>query len=74
MICMFLHRRECIHKKSQQGIQENCVPKFPILSALKLTSCGLVAYTDMNIDIIVEGMSFKTFLKENYIIALDSCY
>ena len=44
-----------------------------ILSALKLILCGVVVFIDMNTYTEV-GMSFKTFLKENYAIALDSCY
>ena len=28
----------------------------------------------MNMDILTEGRNFKTFVKENYAIALDSCY
>ena len=45
--------------KSQHGTQKNCAPKFLILAALKLFSCAFF---------------FKTLLKENYVIALDSCY
>ena len=51
---------------TQRGIQK-------ILSALKLILCGVVVFIDMNTHTEV-GMSFKTFLKENYSIALDSCY
>ena len=28
--------------------KKNCVPQFPILSALKLTSCVLAIFVDMN--------------------------
>ena len=28
----------------------------------------------MNMYILTEGRNFKTFMKENYAIALDSCY
>ena len=62
----FLHRGACIHQKSQQGIQK-------IISALKLILCGLVVFIDMNTYTEV-GRNFKTFLKENYAIALGSCY
>ena len=59
--------------KSQQGTQKNCAAEFLILSALKLRSCGLVVFTDMNTD-ITEDRNFKTFLKENYATAWDNCY
>ena len=62
---MFLHHGACMHQKSQQGIQP-----------FKLPLCGLVIFTDMNtyMYILTEGgRSFKTF-KENYAVALDSCY
>ena len=63
----FLHRGAWIHQISQQGIQK-------ILSALKLIICGLVVFIDINKYILTEGgRSFKTFLKDNYAIALDSC-
>ena len=45
-----------------------------ILSALKLPSCGIVVSIDMNMYILTESRNFKTLLKENYAIALDSCY
>ena len=48
--------------------------EFPILSALKLPLCELVVFIDMETYILTEGRHFKTFLKENYAIALDSCY
>ena len=56
-------------QKSQQGIQKNCIPEFPILS----NSFPLV-FTDMNMYILTEGRDFKKLLRENYAIALDSCY
>ena len=31
-------------------------------------------YINMNTYILAKGWNFKTFLKENYAIALDSCY
>ena len=46
-----------------------------MISALKLPLCGLVVLTDMDTYILIEGgRIFKTFLKENYAIALDSCF
>ena len=48
--------------------------------SFKLPLCGLVVFIDMNTTCIylhhvTEGSrSFKTLLKENYTIALDSCY
>ena len=61
---MFIHHDA--KSLTQRGIQK-------ILSALKLILCGVVVFIDMNTHTEV-GMSFKTFLKENYSIALDSCY
>ena len=57
-----------MHQKSQQGTQ------FPTLSALKIPSCGLDLFIDMNTYIITEGRNFKAILKENYAMTLDSCY
>ena len=71
--CTFLQHDSHMHLKSQRGIQKNCVSKFPVLSALKSPSCRLVVFIDMNTNILTEGRNFKTFLKENYAIALDSC-
>ena len=70
----FLYRGTRVQEKSQQGIQENCVPEFPILSALKLPTYGLVVFIDMNTYILTEGRSFRTFLEENYAIALNSYF
>ena len=42
---------------------------------LKKRTCGLiVVFVDMNTCIFIEGRNLKTFLKENYAIALDFCY
>ena len=37
----------------------------------KLASCGLVVFIDMKTYVTEGGRNFKTFLKENYAIALD---
>ena len=75
MRCIFLHHSVGImHQKSQQGIQKNFVSEFSILSALKLRLCELMAFADMNTCILIEGRNFKTFVNENYAIALESCY
>ena len=56
-----------LHQKSQQGLhKKNCVPEFPILSALKLPRCGLVVFIDMNTYILKEDRNLVTVLKENY--------
>ena len=57
--------------KSQQGTQKRCASDFLILSALTLPSYGLLDFINMNT--YIKGTNFKTFLKENYPIALDSC-
>ena len=54
--------------------KKDCTPENPILSVLKLRSYGLVVFIDMNTYILTEGRNFKTFLKENYAVDLDSCY
>ena len=59
----FLHHGACMHQKSQRGI-------WKILLALKLPLCGLLIWT--RIELIEGDRSFKTFLNENYVIALDS--
>ena len=63
--CACLHHGACMHQKSQQGIQK-------ILLALKLPLCGLLIRT--RIEFIERDRSFKTFLNENYAIALGSCF
>ena len=63
-----------MHQKLQQEIRKNCVPKFSVFLALKLTSCGLMVCIDMDTYILTEDKNFKTFWKESYAIALDSCY
>ena len=58
---------------SQPGIKK-CLPEFSILSALKLRSCELLVFIDMNTYILIEDKDFWAFLKKNYAVALDSCY
>ena len=48
--------------------------KIPIFSSFKVLFRGLVVFTDINRYILKEGRNFKTLLKENYAVALDSCY
>ena len=60
--------------KSQQGTRKSCAPEFLILSDFKLPLYTLVVFININTCIVTEGRHFKTFLKENYVIALDSCY
>ena len=58
-----------MHQKSTQGTKKKiCTTEILILSALKLTSCGLVVFIVMNTCILTEGKNFKTSLKENNII------
>ena len=51
---------------SQLGIQKNFIPVFPVLSALKLPSCSLMVFIDINTYILTEDMSFKIFLKKKW--------
>ena len=60
--------------KSQQGTRKNYAPKFIILSALNLPSCGLVVFINMKTYLLTEGRNSKTFLKRNKSIPLNSCY
>ena len=48
-------------------------PQVLIFSALKLTSCELVVFVDMNAYILTEVRIFKAILKEIHAIALGSC-
>ena len=59
---------------SQLGIQKNFIPVFPVLSALKLPSCRLMVFIDINTYILTEDISFKIFLKKNDATVFDSCY
>ena len=54
------------HLKSQQGTQKKGSPEFLILSTLKLPSCGLVVFINMNTYILTEGTNFNAFLKKIY--------
>ena len=60
-------------KSPSKAYERNYVSEFPLLSELKLALCGLVVFTDMKMYILTEGRNFKTYLNENYPIALDSC-
>ena len=53
---------------------EICVPGPLNIPALKLPSYGLVFFIDLNAYILREVRKLKTFLKESYATALDSCY
>ena len=72
---MFLHRDwwTCTRKVSSRHIK-NCLPEFTIILVLKLSSYGLVVFVDMNTYILKEGRNLKTFLTENYAIALENYY
>ena len=54
--------------------KQNCVPKIPVLLALKLCSYKLVFFLDINTYILIEDRNFKPYMKENYGITLDNCY
>ena len=71
--CTLLFIVHAWHQKSQQSTRKKCAPEFLILSALKLPSCGLLVFTNMNTYILTEDTNLKTFLKEKYLIALDCC-
>ena len=59
----------CLHTpKVSRKHTTNYVPKFPIFSALKLSSFELVDFINMNMYMLTEGRNFKPFLKENYAI------
>ena len=53
---------------------EICVPEPLNIPALKLPSYGLVFFIDLNAYILREVRKLKTFLKESYATALNSCY
>ena len=62
---MFLHHGVCMNQKSQQGIQP-----------FKLPLGGLVVFIDMNTTCIYlqKEAGVSKHFKENYAIALGSCY
>ena len=62
---MFLHCGTHKHQNSQRGTQITFFQPF------KLASCELVVFIDMKTYVTEGGRNFKTFLKENYAIALD---
>ena len=64
---------ECT-KRVNKAYKNICVPKFTVHLTLNLPSCGLVVFIDMNRYILTEGSNFKTFLKDNYAVALEDCY
>ena len=45
-----------------------------ISNSFNPTSREIVVFIDMDTYILTEGRNFKTFLKENESVALDSCY
>ena len=59
------------HLNSQQGTGKKLSTEYLIVSALHV---GWWFLLNMNTYILTEGTNFKTFLKENYPIDLDSCY
>ena len=59
------------HLDSQQGTGKKLSTEYLIVSALHV---GWWFLLNMNTYILTEGTNFKTFLKENYPIDLDSCY
>ena len=61
------------HHESYQGTQKYCAPEFLNISVLKLPSSEMVVFIVTNLYTLTEGCNFKTPLKENYAIALDSC-
>ena len=72
----FLPCGESMYQKSQD-IQKNCAPEFSILPALKLPSCGLVVFIDMNTFILTDGRNFerhsyKTYIRYSPYFAADS--
>ena len=62
-----------VQQKSNDGTEKLC-NIIEILSALELSSCGLVVFTDMSTFILTECSNFKIFLKDNYAVTLGSCY
>ena len=68
---MFLRVARMTPKKVSTRPQKNYASEFLILPALKLPSCQLLAFIDMNTYIITESRNFKTFLKKKYATALD---
>ena len=48
---------------ANKAYKKNCVPQFPVLSALKLTSCVLAIFVDMNTYKGISKHSWKKILQ-----------
>ena len=71
---MFLHCGTRVHQKSQQSIQKISYQNFQFVQPLNYLHVDLV-FIDMNTYILLQSRTnFETFLKENYVIGLGSCY
>ena len=54
--------------------QKSFISEFPILSILRLHLWELVVFIGIDLHILIEISNFKTLLKENYAVALNSRY
>ena len=61
-------------KSLKEAYKKSVFQNFQLAQPLHLPSYELVVFVDMTMYILTVGRNFKTFLKENYAIALDSCY
>ena len=61
-------------KSLNKACKKSVFQNFQLAQPLHLPTYELVVFVDMNTYILTIGRNFKTFLKENYVIALGSCY
>ena len=61
-------------KSLNKAYKKSVFQNFQLAQPLHLPTYELVVFVDMNTYILTIGRNFKTFLKENYVIALGSCY
>ena len=64
----------CTKSLNKQGIQKYVYQNFQFFQPLKITfmwTCDFYRYEHVY---VYKGRNFKSFLKENYAIALNSCY
>ena len=63
-----------MHQKSQTRHKKIVYQNLQFFQPLRITFMWTLVFIDLNTYILTEDRNFKTFLKENYAIALDSCY
>ena len=63
-----------VHPSTKSLVPQGIVYKKLCTRFYNFFSPGLIVFIDINMYLLTESRNFKTFLKENYVIAWDSCY